>query len=126
MSRLLAVSVVLAFASACNTPEATDPLDLMDATYVVFAPVDEQEVPTRIRLDGDTRRALAASLPAEFRYRIQVPERALLTFTVASHHRAGRGGAATRYLQIACALGYELGEPARAPRASFCSSARST
>ena len=83
MSRLLAVIVVLAFTSVCNSPEATDPVDLMDAAYVVFAPVDEQEVPTRIQLDGDTRRALAASLPAEFRYRIQVPERALLTFTVA-------------------------------------------
>ncbi len=103
MSRLLAVSVVLAFASACNTPEATDPLDLMDATYVVFAPVDEQEVPTRIRLDGDTRRALAASLPAEFRYRIQVPERALLTFTVA----------------IITAPGAERGDPLPSDRVRF-------
>ncbi len=103
MSRLLAGSVVLAFASACNTPEATDPLDLMDATYVVFAPVDEQEVPTRIRLDGDTRRALAASLPAEFRYRIQVPERALLTFTVA----------------IITAPGAERGDPLPSDRVRF-------
>ena len=88
ISRFLAAAAAeaaaaCAFTSACNSPEATDPLDLMDAAYVVFAPVDEQEVPTRIQLDGDTRRALAASLPAEFRYRIQVPERALLTFAVA-------------------------------------------
>ena len=49
-SRLLTVLAVCALANACNPPEASDPLDLMDASYVVFAPVDEQEVPARIRL----------------------------------------------------------------------------
>lgn len=83
LMKVTKVLTACAFVSACGGPEASDPIDLMDASYVVFAPVDEQEIPTRIQLDGDTRRSLAASTPSEFRYRIQIPERALLTFAVA-------------------------------------------
>lgn len=75
-------ALALTTVAACADPEATDPVDLMDETYIVFAPVEEQEMPSRIALDGDTRRALAASLPAEFRFRVRVPERALLTFAI--------------------------------------------
>ena len=82
-SRSLAIVLVGVCAFACTAPDASDPVDLMDVTYVVFAPVDEQALPPLIRIGGDTRRALAASNPAEFRYRIQIPDRALLTFAVA-------------------------------------------
>lgn len=76
------VAVASLVASACAAPEATEPVDLMDEAYVVFAPVDEEQIPPRVALDDDIRRALVASLPAEFRYRVRVPERALLTFAI--------------------------------------------
>ncbi len=78
----VAAALVWVVALACTSPEATDAVDLMDEAYVVFAPVDEQEIPTRVAFDSDGRRSLAASLPAEFRYRVRVPERALLTFAI--------------------------------------------
>ena len=79
----VAIALGCATALACSSPEGSEPVDLMESAYVVFAPVDEQPVPSRIELGGDVRHSLAASLPAEFRYRIEIPERASLTFAIA-------------------------------------------
>ncbi len=64
-------------------------MDLMDATYLVIAPVDE-EYPVLVTLGDETRRALIAPAPAEFRYRLKLPERASLSFAIGITTAAGR------------------------------------
>ncbi len=58
------------------------PLDLLGITYVVFAPEGEVGLESPVTLGGEGRPALAAPTPAEFRYRLRVPENALLTFSI--------------------------------------------
>ncbi|MGH9332781.1 MAG: sulfatase-like hydrolase/transferase, partial [Vicinamibacteria bacterium] len=82
--RLCASVFLLLFASCFGDHEgASPPQDLLGVTYVVFAP-EGADSPLRspILLGGEARPALVAPTPAEFRYRLEVPQRALLTFAV--------------------------------------------
>ena len=58
------------------------PQDLMDQTYLVFSPGGDEDLVSPITLGGESRPALIARTPAEFRYRVHVPERATLTFAL--------------------------------------------
>ena len=58
------------------------PLDLLGITYVVFAPEGDLGLESPVTLGDDARPALSAPTPAEFRYRLRVPENALLTFAL--------------------------------------------
>jgi len=58
------------------------PVDLLGITYVVFAPEGEVGLDSPVTLGDEARPALTAPTPAEFRYRVKVPENALLTFAV--------------------------------------------
>jgi len=58
------------------------PLDLLGVTYVVFAPEGELGLDSPVTLGDEARPALTAPTPAEFRYRLRIPENALLTFAL--------------------------------------------
>jgi len=58
------------------------PLDLLGLTYVIFAPEGEIGVESPVTLGDEARPALTAPTPAEFRYRLRVPENASLTFAL--------------------------------------------
>jgi arylsulfatase A-like enzyme len=58
------------------------PLDLLGITYVVLAPEEEAGLDSPVTLGDEARPALTAPTPAEFRYRLLVPENALLTFAL--------------------------------------------
>ena len=62
--------------------EAAPPQELLDVAYVVFAPVTEDDLTSPVAIGSESRAALVAPTPAEFRYRLQLPERALLTFSI--------------------------------------------
>jgi arylsulfatase A-like enzyme len=84
MSRLVS-SLLLALAltlAGCGGGPATPPVNLLGLTYVVFAPEGEEEIESPVALGGDSRPALSAPTPAEFRYRLEIPERAFLTFDI--------------------------------------------
>jgi arylsulfatase A-like enzyme len=51
-------------------------------TYVIFAPEGGASLGSPVTLGGEARPALAAPAPAEFRYRLQIPRDALLTFAL--------------------------------------------
>jgi len=74
--------VVLLALAACEAPETSPPTDLMDATYLIVSPVEAEELTSPVTLGGESRPALVAPLPSEFRYRVEVPERARLTFAI--------------------------------------------
>ncbi|HJS74456.1 MAG TPA: sulfatase, partial [Vicinamibacteria bacterium] len=73
----------LALAS-CRRSDSTfsPPLDLLAVTYVIFAPEGEPSLDSPVTLGGESRPALAAPAPAEFRYRLQIPRNPLLTFAL--------------------------------------------
>ncbi len=58
------------------------PLDLLGITYVVFSPEGELGIDSPVTLGGEARPALTAPTPAEFRYRLRIPENAFLTFAL--------------------------------------------
>jgi hypothetical protein len=69
--------------TACGRgTEIASPQELLDAPYIVFAPVTEEEMTSPVEIGGESRKALVAPTPAEFRYRLRVPARALLTFAL--------------------------------------------
>ena len=83
-----------ALAPGCRpSDEPAEPLDLLGLSYVVIAPVDEVELVSPITLHGDARPALVAPIPAEFRYRVTLPDRAFLTFAVGVAQKSGSGEA---------------------------------
>lgn len=91
MRRLLPSLVFAAAIAACRPPsEPAKPVDLLDLSYVVIAPVEEEELASPVSLHGDPRPALVAPTPAEFRYRVTLPERALLTFALGIADKPGR------------------------------------
>ncbi len=77
---ILGLAITLAF--SCSVPESNPPQELMDVPYLVFSPETKNELVSPVTLNGQSRRALIASTPAEFRYRVRLPERAFLTFSV--------------------------------------------
>jgi arylsulfatase A-like enzyme len=79
-----AVVVLWLFLSSCGprSESFSPPLDLLGITYVVFAPEGEAGLDSPVTLGDEARPALTAPTPAEFRYRLRVPENALLTFAV--------------------------------------------
>jgi arylsulfatase A-like enzyme len=86
-SRALGRATVLLLAlslSFCGRKNETvsPPLDLLGLTYVVFAPEGELGLESPVTLGDDARPALTAPTPAEFRYRLRIPENALLTFAL--------------------------------------------
>jgi len=86
MGRLGGAAIVfLAFSLAfCRRGDETfsPPLDLLGLTYVVFSPGGELGIESPVALGGEARPALTAPTPAEFRYRLRIPENALLTFAL--------------------------------------------
>ena len=70
--------------SSCGYGNKTfsPPLDLTGMTYVVFAPEGEPGLESPVTLGDEARPALTAPTPAEFRYRLLIPDNALLTFAV--------------------------------------------
>jgi len=80
-----AASLLLAAALlSCRRGNETfsPPLDLLGLTYVVFAPEGELGLESPVTLGDEARPALTAPTPAEFRYRLRVPQNALLTFAL--------------------------------------------
>ena len=47
----------------------------MDETYIVISPGGDEDLVSPIALGGESRPALIARTPAEFRYRVHVPPR---------------------------------------------------
>ena len=84
MRRALAVVALglAAIVPACRAPESSPPMELLGTTYLVFAPEGEEELTSPVTVGGELRPALVAPMPAEFRHRLQVPERATLTFAM--------------------------------------------
>jgi arylsulfatase A-like enzyme len=81
--RLRAV-LIIAVSTGCRGGDSvpTPPLHLLGVPYIIFAPEGEAEMESPVTLDGDARGALVAPTPAEFRYRVKVPENPLLTFSL--------------------------------------------
>jgi arylsulfatase A-like enzyme len=79
-----ALSLLASLSIGCRGvgEEAAPPQELLDVAYVVFAPVTEDELTSPVAIGSEFRAALVASTPAEFRYRLRVPDRALLTFSI--------------------------------------------
>ena len=85
MSRSAVSLTVVLWVSTGACRDATPPApprDLMDETYLVFSPGGGQDLVSPVALGGESRPALVATTPAEFRYRVQVPERAMLSFSI--------------------------------------------
>jgi arylsulfatase A-like enzyme len=82
------------FLGSCRRGEETfsRPLDLLGLTYVVFSPEGELGLDSPVTLGGETRPALTAPTPAEFRYRLRIPENALLTFALGIAASASAAG----------------------------------
>ena len=70
--------------SFCRRGDETSspPLDLLGLTYVIFAPEGELGLESPVTLGDEARPALTAPAPAEFRYRLRIPQNALLTFAL--------------------------------------------
>jgi arylsulfatase A-like enzyme len=82
MRRLLSFAGLAVLASCGGASAPLPPRDLLGVTYVIFAPEGEADVASPVDLAGDERKALAAPAPAEFRYRLRVPDAAFLTFSL--------------------------------------------
>ena len=80
--RIATTLLVVCAASACGGGEAVPPTDMLTVPYVIFAPPEAEEVSTPFRMSGEARHCLCLPPPAEFRYRMPVPERGLLTFAI--------------------------------------------
>jgi len=78
---ILLLGLSLSFCARRNQT-FSPPLDLLGLTYVVFAPEGELALESPVTLGDEARPALSAPTPAEFRYRLRVPENALLTFAL--------------------------------------------
>lgn len=55
---------------------------MLAVPYVIFAPPEAEELQSPFRMSGDARHCLCLPPPADFRYRLMVPERGLLTFAI--------------------------------------------
>ncbi len=77
------VSSTAWLAPACRRgeSEASPPVELLGVTYIVFSP-GGGELDSPVALGGESRPGLVAPVPAEFRYRIRIPQRASLTFAI--------------------------------------------
>ena len=85
MPRNAVALILMLFVSsgACrDKAPAAPPQDLMDETYLVFSPGGDEDLVSPVALNGESRPALIARTPAEFRYRVRVPERAMLSFAL--------------------------------------------
>jgi arylsulfatase A-like enzyme len=82
--RPAAVLIVAFSLASCGRVDSkfAPPLDLLGLTYVVFSPEGELGLDSPVTLGSEARPALIAPTPAEFRYRLRVPENALLTFAL--------------------------------------------
>ncbi len=82
--RRAAALLLTAALASCRRGDETfaPPLDLLGLTYVVFAPEGELELDSPVTLGDEPRPALTAPTPAEFRYRLRIPQDALLTFAL--------------------------------------------
>jgi len=65
-------------------------MELIEASYLIIAPPLEQDYPSFVTLSGEGRRSLIAPAPAEFRYRVTVPPRAVMTFAIGMALAPGR------------------------------------
>ncbi len=76
--------VLMASFASCGRGDSTfsPPLDLLGIPYVIIAPEGEASIDSPVTLGSEPRPALTAPAPAEFRYRVQVPRNALLTFAL--------------------------------------------
>ena len=75
--------MLFVWSSACrDEAPSAPPQVLMDETYLVFSPGGDEDLVSPIALGGESRPALIARTPAEFRYRVHVPPRATLTFAL--------------------------------------------
>ncbi len=79
-----AIVVLTASAASCGRGDSTfsPPLDLLGIPYVIIAPEGEASIDSPVTLGGEARPALTAPAPAEFRYRLQIPRNALVTFAL--------------------------------------------
>jgi arylsulfatase A-like enzyme len=89
---VFALALGLLLASCGGGGEVSPPIDLLGVTYVLFAPEAGEDIPSPVALGADPRPALVAPTPAEFRYRIRIPERALLTFAIGIAPSPSAGG----------------------------------
>jgi arylsulfatase A-like enzyme len=85
-------AAVLSLASCGRDRAVSPPLDLTGVTYVVFAPEGEADLDSPVTLGGEARPALAAATPSEFRYRLRIPSKALLTFSLGIVEKPGSEG----------------------------------
>ena len=92
MIRLLrALAWTVLALGACGDHRATEaPVTLLATPYVVISPDSGGGLDSPVTLAGESRSVLSAPLPAEFRFRLRVPPRALLTFAVAITEVPGR------------------------------------
>ena len=77
-----ALAGLLTLTASCRAPETSPPVDLLEETYLVFAPEGGEELTSPVAVGGETRPSLVAPMPAEYRYRIRIPERPTLTFAM--------------------------------------------
>ena len=69
---------------ACGDHRATvAPLPLLSQPYVVISADTNASLPSPLTLAGESRPVMSAPLPAEFRFKVRVPPRALMTFAIA-------------------------------------------
>jgi arylsulfatase A-like enzyme len=68
------------------------PIDLLGLRYLVIAPEGEIGLASPVTLGDEARPALTAPTPAEFRYRLRVPENPLLTFALGIASRPSSTG----------------------------------
>jgi arylsulfatase A-like enzyme len=85
------LGVALASCGGSNEPPAR-PTYLLGAPAVVFAPEGAEELESPVSLGGVRRGALSAATPSEFRYRLEIPPRALLTFAIGIAELPSFGG----------------------------------
>jgi arylsulfatase A-like enzyme len=79
---VLPLALGLLLASCAGGRGVSQPIDLLGLTYVLFAPEGGEDIRSPVALGADPRPALVAPTPAEFRYRVRLPDRALLTFAI--------------------------------------------
>ncbi len=79
-----AILFLAAALASCRRGNETfsPPLGLLGLNYVIFAPEGELGLDSPVTLGDEARPALTAPTPAEFRYRLRIPENALLTFAL--------------------------------------------